>query len=236
MGLHFHYERNSQGETAMTKFGLAQPVRRVEDPRLLKGVGKYTDDYSLPGEAHGVVLRSPHAAAKILSVDTSGADGMPGVLAVVTGKELKEAGLGDRPCMIPLKNRDGSPRADTPYPVLQTSMVRHVGDPVAFVVAETHQQARDAAEAVMVEYDVLPSITDLGAAMDDGAPQVWDGVKNNLCFDWEAGDKAAADAAFAEAAPTASSSPAWRPAPPSPPSTSPAGAGRSPPTPRAAGP
>ena len=184
----------------MTKFGLAQPVRRVEDPRLLKGIGKYTDDYSLPGEAHGVVLRSPHACAKILSVDTSGAEGMPGVLAVVTGKELNEAGIGNRPCMIPLKNRDGSSRADTPYPVLQSEMVRHVGDPVAFVVAETHQQARDAAEAVMVEYDVLPSITDLGAAMGDGAPQVWDGVKNNLCFDWEAGDKAATDAAFAEAA------------------------------------
>ena len=82
----------------MTKFGLAQPVRCVEDPRLLKGTGKYTDDYSLPGEAHGVVLRSPHAAARILSVDTSGAEGMPGVLAVVTGRELKEAGIGNRPC------------------------------------------------------------------------------------------------------------------------------------------
>ena len=184
----------------MTKFGVAQPVRRVEDPRLLKGNGRYTDDIQLANEAIGVVVRSPHAAARILSVDTAAAEGMPGVLAVITGKELAAEGIGDRPCLIPLKNRDGSKRADTPYPVLAHETVRHAGDAVAFVVAETHQQARDAAEAVMVEYDSLPSTTDLAAATEPGAALVWPDAKNNICFDWEAGDKAATDAQFASAA------------------------------------
>ena len=184
----------------MTKFGVAQPVRRVEDPRLLKGNGRYTDDIQLPNEAIGVVVRSPHAAARILSVDTAAAEAMPGVLAVVTGKELAAEGIGDRPCLIPLKNRDGSKRADTPYPVLAHETVRHAGDAVAFVVAETHQQARDAAEAVMVEYDSLPSTTDLAAATEPGAALVWPDAKDNICFDWEAGDKAATDAQFASAA------------------------------------
>ena len=184
----------------MAKFGVAQPVRRVEDPRLLKGDGRYTDDIQLPNEAVGVVVRSPHAAARILSVDTAAAQAMPGVLAVVTGKELAAEGIGDRPCLIPLKNRDGSKRADTPYPVLAHEVVRHAGDAVAFVVAETHQQARDAAEAVMVEYDSLPSMTDLAAATEPGAALVWPDAKNNICFDWEAGDKAATDAQFAAAA------------------------------------
>ena len=184
----------------MTKFGVAQPVRRVEDPRLLKGDGRYTDDIQLPNEAIGVVVRSPHAAARILSVDTAAAEAMPGVLAVITGKELVEQGIGDRPCLIPLKNRDGSKRADTPYPVLAHETVRHAGDAVAFVVAETHQQARDAAEAVMVEYDSLPSMTDLAAATEPGAALVWPDARNNICFDWEAGDKAETEAQFAAAA------------------------------------
>ena len=131
-----------------TKFGMAQPVRRVEDPRLLVGDGRYTDDLAMPGATFGVVVRSPHARAKVLSVDTAAASAMPGVLLVVTGADLEADGIGDLPCGIPLKNRDGSPRADVPHPALATSEVRHVGDPVAFIVAETHQAARDAAEAV----------------------------------------------------------------------------------------
>ncbi|HEY0204707.1 MAG TPA: xanthine dehydrogenase family protein molybdopterin-binding subunit [Acetobacteraceae bacterium] len=184
----------------MTKFGMAQPVRRVEDPRLLIGDGRYTDDISLPGEAFGVVLRSPHAAAHILSIDTSAAKALPGVLAVITGADLEADGIGGLPCAIPLKNRDGSKRADVPHPVLATKQVRHVGDPVVFIVAETHQAGRDALEAVMVDYDLLPSVTDLGAAMDDGQPQVWDGVPSNRCFDWETGDKARTDELFGQAA------------------------------------
>src|SRR5512137_2574565 len=148
----------------MAKFGLSQSVRRVEDPRLLKGEGRYTDDIAMPGQAHGVVLRSPHAHARIAALDTAAAKAMPGVLAVLTGADLKAAGLGEMPCMIPLKSRDGSPRIDTPRLALATDAVRHVGDPVAFVVAETVQQARDAAEAVAVDYDVLPASTDLATA------------------------------------------------------------------------
>ena len=184
----------------MTKFGMAQPVRRVEDPRLLIGNGRYTDDITLANEAVGVVLRSPHAAASILSIDTSAAAGLPGVLAIYTGADLKADGIGGLPCAIPLKNRDGSSRADVPHPALADGEVRHVGDPVAFIVAENHQAARDAAEAVTVDYDTLPSSTDLGATLDADAPTVWPQAPGNVCFDWETGDKERTEALFAEAA------------------------------------
>jgi carbon-monoxide dehydrogenase large subunit len=184
----------------MTKFGVAQPVRRVEDPRLLLGQGRYTDDFSMSNEAHAAVLRSPHAAAKIVSIDTTAARALPGVLAVYTGADLEADGIGGIPCAIPLKNRDGSARADVPHPVLAVGAVRHVGDPVVLIVAETPQAARDAAEAVTVDYDTLPSVTDLGAAMDDGQPAVWPGVTKNICFDWETGDKERTDALFKSAA------------------------------------
>ena len=184
----------------MTKFGMAQPVRRVEDPRLLIGNGRYTDDITLANEAVGVVLRSPHAAARILSIDTAAAAGLPGVLAIYTGADLKVDGIGGLPCIIPLDNRDGSSRAEVPHPVLADGEVRHVGDPVAFIVAENHQAARDAAEAVMVDYDMLPSITDLGATLDADAPTVWPQAPGNVCFDWETGEKERTEALFAEAA------------------------------------
>jgi len=184
----------------MTKFGMAQPVRRVEDPRLLIGNGRYTDDITLANEAFGIVLRSPHAAARILSIDTAAAAGLEGVLGIYTGKDLAADGIGSLPCLIPLKNRDGSGRAEVPHPVLADGEVRHVGDPVAFIVAETHQAAKDAAEAVMVDYDVQPSSTDLGATLDAGAPAVWPQAAGNVCFDWETGDKARTEALFAEAA------------------------------------
>jgi len=184
----------------MAKFGLSQPLRRIEDPRLLKGDGRYTDDIALSGAAHGYVLRSPHAAARILSIDTAPALAVPGVLAVITAKEWREEGLGEIPCVIPLKNRDGTERANTPRIALAEDRVRHVGDPVAFVVAETPKAAKDGAEAVMVDYDVLPSVTDLAAAHEPGAPRVWDEIPNNIVFDWEAGDKAKADEMFAKAA------------------------------------
>ncbi len=151
----------------MAKFGVAQPVRRVEDPRLLLGKGRYTDDIALPNALVGVVLRSPHAAARITSLETAEAKAVEGVVAVYTSADLKADGIGNLPCGIPLKNRDGSDRADPPHPVLADGAVRHVGDPVAFIVAETHQAARDAAELIMVDYDVLPSCTDLGRR--DGA-------------------------------------------------------------------
>ncbi len=184
----------------MAKFGLSQSVRRVEDPRLLVGGGRYTDDLNVSGQAHGYVLRSPHAHARIKGMDVAAAKGMPGVVGIITGADLVAAGVGEVPCAIPLKNRDGSPRAETPRLPLATDTVRHVGDPVAFIVAETPQAARDAAEAVMVDYEELPSATDLATAHLPGAPQIWAAAPNNTCFDWEAGDRAKTDALFASAA------------------------------------
>ncbi len=182
-----------------TKFGLAQPVRRVEDPRLLKGDGRYTDDIALPGMLFGLVLRSPHAAARIVSLDVSAARGIAGVRAVYTADDLTADGIGTLPCAAPVQNTDGSAMATPPHPVLAEGMVRHVGDPVAFVVAESIQAGRDAMEAIAVDYDVLPSATDLATTMDASAAQVWPEAKGNLSFDWSIGDKAATDAAFAKA-------------------------------------
>ncbi len=184
----------------MPQFGLAQPVRRVEDPRLLKGGGRYTDDIAPDGVLHGVVLRSPHAAATFDAIDTTAAKAMPGVRAVYTCADLDADGIGGLPCSVALKNRDGSDMAAPPHPVLADAVVRHVGDPVAFVVAETPQEARDAAEAIVVDYTVLPSVTDLATALDDGQPLVWPEVANNRVFDWSIGDKDATDALFASAA------------------------------------
>ena len=185
---------------ATTKFGLAQPIRRVEDPRLLKGAGCYTDDIVLPGMLFGVVLRSPHAAATITHLDTVKATKLPGVAAVYTSADLAADGVSSMPCAALVTNRDGSPQAAPPHLVLAAGTVRHVGDPVAFVVASTIKQARDAAEAIEVDYDILPSSTDLSRAMDAGTTLVWPEVKHNLAFDWEIGDKAATEAEFAKAA------------------------------------
>jgi len=186
----------------MTKFGQSQPVRRVEDQRFITGKGRYADDINLAGQGYGVFLRSPHAHAKITRIDTTAAKDAPGVLAVYTVADLKAAGIGDLPCTIPLKNRDGSNRADPPRPALADGMVRHVGDPVAFVVAETVVQARDAAELIEVDYDSLPAAADLATAMDAGQPQIWPQAPNNRAFDWEVGDKAKVDGIFANAAKT----------------------------------
>ncbi len=184
----------------MTQFGVAQPVRRVEDPRLLKGAGAYTDDVTPAGTLFGVVLRSPHAAAKILSIDTAAAKAIPGVRAVYTSADLKADGIAGLPCAVELDNRDGSKQVTPVRPTLAEGAVHHVGDQVAFIVADTPSAARDGADAVLVDYDILPSCTDVATAMDPGAAQVWPEGKNNVCFDWEIGDRAATDAEFAKAA------------------------------------
>jgi len=184
----------------MAKFGLSQSLRRIEDPRLLKGGGRYTDDIAAAKAAVGYVLRSPHAAAKITGIDTKPALAVPGVLAVLTAADWEAEGLGEIPCVIALKNSDGSDRAATPRGALARDQVRHVGDPVAFVVAETAQAARDGAEAIVVDYDLLPSATDLATAHEAGAPLVWDGIASNVAFDWETGDKAKAEALVQQAA------------------------------------
>jgi carbon-monoxide dehydrogenase large subunit len=184
----------------MAKFGLSQPVRRIEDPRLLKGNGRYTDDISVPGQLYGILLRSPHAHARIVSLNVTEARALPGVVSVLTGQDWLDDGLGEIPCAVPMKNRDGSSRSDTPRYGLAVGHVRHVGDPVAFIVAESIMAARDAAEAVMVDYDILPSTTDLASAIDPGSAQVWGEAANNICFDWATGDKEKTDALFAGAA------------------------------------
>jgi carbon-monoxide dehydrogenase large subunit len=183
----------------MTKFGLAQSVRRVEDPRLLKGGGRYTDDIVLPGMLHGIVLRSPHAAAKLGAIDTTAARSVPGVKAIYTAADLNADQIGPLPCAAPVQNRDGSDMANPPRPALAQGAVRHVGDAVAFIVADTAAAARNAAELVAVDYDIQPSVTDLAHVTDPEAPLVWPDVKQNIAFDWGIGDKAATDALFTTA-------------------------------------
>src|SRR5882672_2493342 len=130
------------------KFGVGQPVRRFEDQTLITGRGRYTDDIKIADMARGVVLRAQAAHANIRSIDAAAARAMPGVLLVLTGDDVKADGLGDIPCHAPLNNKNGSPRFDTPRPALATAKVRHLGQPVALVVAETLPQAQDAAEAI----------------------------------------------------------------------------------------
>ncbi len=181
------------------KFGVGQAIKRVEDQVLVTGQGRYTDDVAVEDAAYAYVLRSPHAHAEIRGIDIADAKEMSGVLTILTGADVESDGLGDMPCNIPMKNRDGSDRANTPHPILAKDRVRYVGDPVALVVAETLQQARDAAETIAVDYAELPSVVDTEGAAEDGAPLVWDEAKNNIIFDWEDGDQAAVDKAMAAA-------------------------------------
>jgi carbon-monoxide dehydrogenase large subunit len=174
-------------------------VSRFEDPRLIRGGGRYTDDIKLPGMAHAVVLRSPYAHAKIQSIDTKAAKAAPGVLAVLTAADVKAAGYGDLPVPGGLKRRDGSPMYKPCYPILAEDCVRWVGDYVAFVVAETPVQAQDAAELIQVDYEELPAVTATAEAPKPGAPRVWDDCPDNICFVELIGDKAAVEAAFSRA-------------------------------------
>ncbi len=184
----------------MGQFGIGQPVLRTEDPRLLTGHGRYTDDIDISGQAYGHVLRSPHAHATLGTIDATAARAAPGVLAVYTEADLAADGVGNLPCMVPLRGKDGKLLVKPPRPALARGRVRHVGDPVAFVVAETVSRARDAAELIEVDYDALPSITDTAGAVSPDAAQIWDEAPGNLSFDWEKGDAEAVAAALAKAA------------------------------------
>ena len=183
----------------MKKFG-SKVLGRVEDARLLRGTGRYTDDLTLPSMLHSAVLRSPHAAARIRSVDATAARAVAGVVAIYTAEDLAADGIGTMPCTAELRNRDGTPRQDPPHPVLADGVVRHVGDPVAFVVAESSQAALDGVEAVEVAYETTPPVTDLLGAMEESAPLVWPDAPKNICFDWEIGNRERCDALFAGAA------------------------------------
>jgi carbon-monoxide dehydrogenase large subunit len=183
----------------MAKFGIGQGVPRWEDPRLLRGGGRYSDDLNRPNQAYGYVLRSPHAHARIRGIDTAAAKAAPGVLEVYTAADTDAAGLGAIPCAVPRMRAEGKPMFTPPNRALRKDRVRLVGDYVAFVVAETLVQARDAAELIEVDYEPLASVTKTADALKPGAPAVWDECPDNVCFVFEAGNKATVEAAFKSA-------------------------------------
>ena len=188
--------------------GIGKPTRRKEDARLITGAGRYSDDVNLEGQAHAAMVRSPHAHARIVRIDASDAEKLPGVIAVLTGHDALAAGLRPiphrpvptNPHEIPLKSRDGSPFFLAPHPPLPADRARFAGEAVAMVIAETPAIAGDAAERVVVDYAPLAAVTSSSAAVAASAPIVWDEAPSNLCVDSETGDAAAVDAAFACAA------------------------------------
>ena len=183
----------------MTESGIGARVLRKEDKRFLTGRGRYVDDINRPGQAHVWFVRSPHAHATLGAIEVAAALAAPGVVAVLTNADLAADGIGTLPCGWQIHSKDGSPMAEPPHPVLAQGKVRHVGDPVAMVIAETRAQARDAAELVEVGYEPLPACVGTATAAQAGQPQVHDDAANNTCYDWEFGDKAATEAAFAAA-------------------------------------
>jgi carbon-monoxide dehydrogenase large subunit len=180
--------------------GIGQPVRRKEDDTLVRGQGRYTDDVNLPGQLHAWMVRSSQAHGTIRGIDTAAARAMPGVRGVWTGADFTADQYAPFVCGMPLKNRDGSPLRQTNRLPLMTDKVRFVGDPVAFVVADTVTQARDAAEAVLLEIEPLPAVTSAEAATKPGAPRLYDHIPDNVALDFHYGDSAAVEAAFAAAA------------------------------------
>jgi carbon-monoxide dehydrogenase large subunit len=182
------------------KFAMGQSVSRLEDPRLVQGLGRYSDDVNLPRQAYAAVVRSPHAHARIAGIDPAAALRAPGVLAVLTGADLAADGVGNLPSDGSRKRRDGSPAFRTPRPALARERVRHVGDPVALVVATSPEAAADAAELVAVDYAPLPAVSGAVRATAAGAPAVWAEAPDNVAFVWEAGSRDAVARAFAQAA------------------------------------
>src|SRR5688572_22873149 len=197
-----------QSRTHVARDGFGKPVRRVEDQRLVTGQGRYSDDFNLPGQAYACFVRSPHAHARIVRIDSAAALKTPGVIAVLTGADAAADGLRSIPHRpVPsnpyepqLRNRDASEHFVAPHPPLPADRVRLVGEAVAMVIAETAAAARDGAEAVSVDYEPLRVVITAADAMAAGAPLVWDEAGSNVCVDSACGDAAAAGAAFARAA------------------------------------
>jgi aerobic carbon-monoxide dehydrogenase large subunit len=191
-------DRSQAEALSMAKYGIGQPVPRTEDPVLLRGEGRYTDDVNEPGQAYAYIVRSPHAHGILRTVNTAPAKAMPGVLAVYTAEDL--AAYGSHKCVVPLVNRDGTPMKKPERRSLASGKVRFVGDPVAFVVAETYRQAKDAGEAIELDIEPLPAVSLASEAAREGAPQLYDDVPGNLACDFHFGDAAKVAAAFAGAA------------------------------------
>ena len=190
--------QTTESALSLTKFGIGQPVRRSEDPTLVRGEGRYTDDTHRTGQTYASMVRSSVAHGVIRGIDTAAAKAMPGVLAVYTAADL--TGYGGLKCNLPLKSRDGSPIRYTPRPALAGDKVRYVGDPVACVIAETVAQAKDAAEAVTLDIEPLPAVISAREAAKPDAPQLWDDVPGNIALDYHYGDKDKVAEAFAKAA------------------------------------
>src|SRR3984957_4080310 len=180
--------------------GIGASVRLKEDFRFLSGQGHYTDDINRPGQLHAYLKRSDRPHATLGAIDTTAAAKAPGVVAVFTGADMAADNVGGLPCGWQIHNKDGSPMAEPPHPVLAIGKVRHVGDPVAVVIATTKQAAKDAAELLDIDYQDLPAVASLADAVKPGASLVHDEVPGNVCYDWHIGDKAALEAAFAGAA------------------------------------
>src|SRR5262247_4178870 len=187
-------------DCTMGEFGIGQPVPREEDPYLLRGQGRYVDDVTAPDVLLAHVLRSPHAHARIRTVDAAEAKKRPGVHLALPGHDADVRALGMQRPKYPRKRRDGAPAFIGPQPLLAHEHVRYIGDPVAFVVADTLHQAKDAAEAIAVDYEPLPAVVSAAEAVQPGAPAVWPQCPNNEAFTHEAGNKAAVEGAFAAAA------------------------------------
>ena len=179
----------------MTDTGIGASVRRKEDYRFLTGNGKYLDDMNRAGQAHAYFLRSPHAHATF-SIDTAGASKMPGVVAVYTGADIAESGMGGLICGWTITGKNGEPHKAPAHLLLALDTVRHVGDTLAVVIADSYHQAKDAGEQIAVDYTALPAVTSVVDAVENNAPQVHADAPGNICYDWEIGDKAATDAAF----------------------------------------
>jgi len=180
----------------MSATGIGASVRRKEDHRFITGHGRYTADLHRPGETHAFFVRSPHAHARIKKIDVAAAAAMPGVLAVLTGAELASDRIGNLICGWLIHSKDGSPMKMAPHPPLAVGKVCHVGDPVAVVVGETPAQARDAAEKVSCDFEVLPAVADPAKAQQKGAPQIHEAAPANTIYQWHLGDAKAVEAAF----------------------------------------
>ncbi len=187
-------------DTAPISNGIGVSVPRIEDEALLTGVGRFIDDINMPDQAHAHFVRSPHAHARIRGIDSDAALAAPGVVAVFTGTDMDEDGVGGIAGSAPVENRDGSPLFVPARKAIATGTVRYTGEAVAVVIAETPAQGEDAAELLDIEYEELPSVTKTGGALDPEAPVIWEDNGSNIALDWETGDRAATDAAFESAA------------------------------------
>ncbi len=179
--------------------GIGAPVRRTEDRRFLTGAGTYTDDIDRPGQTHAYFLRSPHAHATFGKIDISTARKATGVCAVFVAEDLAADEIGDLPCGWVITGKDGEPHKSPAHPILARGKVRHVGDPVVMIIADTPDAAQGAAEKISIDYTVLPVASDPATTTDAAAPQIHDDVPGNICYDWELGDRSAVDSAFANA-------------------------------------